>query len=408
MEHTHADVTEIADGIYRISTFVPDVTPTGFTFNQFLLTADEPLLFHAGHRAMFPWIAEAVATVVPVESLRWLSFGHVEADECGAVNMWLKAAPASQVTFGALGCEISLNDMCDRPTRPLADGEVLDLGGKRVRQISTPHVPHGWEAQVLFEETTGTLLCGDLFTQPAGGPALTTDDVVALGARDRGHVPGDVAPPAHRRDPAVARRPPPDDAGDDARVVVPGRRWPGAPRPGGRPRSRSRSSCDTRGVTALPAVDPSVVEAFWQRLLAHGSVAPSTALPAAVEPFGDSVELADELIVLVTDGPKRATAGALADYEALGDPLPVVGDLWIATDGAGAPRALLRTSEVRIGPLSSVDDAFAWDEGEGDRTRRGWLDDHQRFFRRFLPTIGVEFTPDMPTVFKRFDVLYRE
>jgi len=173
-----SDVTEVADGIYRISTYVPEITPAGFTFNQFLLAADEPLLFHAGHRAMFPLIAEAVATVLPVEDLRWISFGHVEADECGAMNMWLTAAPASQVTFGELGCQISLDDLCDRPTRPLADGEVLDLGGKRVRQISTPHVPHGWEAQVLFEETTGTLLCGDLLTHVGRVPAVTTDDVV--------------------------------------------------------------------------------------------------------------------------------------------------------------------------------------------------------------------------------------
>ncbi len=171
-------VDEIADGIHRISTWIPDVSPTGFTFNQFLVTGDEPLLFHTGPRAMFPLVAEAVATVVPVESLRWITFGHVESDECGSMNMWLAAAPHSEVAHGALGCDISLNDLCDRPPRALAEGEVLDLGGKRVRQISTPHVPHGWEAQVLFEETTGTLLCGDLFTQVGACPALTTDDVV--------------------------------------------------------------------------------------------------------------------------------------------------------------------------------------------------------------------------------------
>ena len=96
-----------------------------------------------------------MASVVPVESLRWITFGHVESDECGAMNMWLAAAPDSQVAHGALGCMVSLNDLCDRPPRPLEDGEVIDLGGKRLRQISTPHVPHGWEAQVLFEETTG-------------------------------------------------------------------------------------------------------------------------------------------------------------------------------------------------------------------------------------------------------------
>ena len=105
------------------------------------------------------------------------------------MNMWLAAAPHSQVAHGALGCVVSLNDLCDRPPRALAEGEVIDIGGKRLRQISTPHVPHGWEAQVLFEETTGTLLCGDLFTQVGAGPALTTDDIVepAMLAEDMFH-----------------------------------------------------------------------------------------------------------------------------------------------------------------------------------------------------------------------------
>ncbi|MGI9029155.1 MAG: MBL fold metallo-hydrolase [Ilumatobacteraceae bacterium] len=172
------DVDEISDGIYRISTWVPEVTPDGFTFNQFLLVGDEPLLFHTGMRGLFPLVSEAVAKVVPVESLRWITFGHVEADESGAVNMWLAAAPDALVAHGALGCDVSLNDLCDRPPRALAEGEVIDLGGKRLRQISTPHVPHGWEAQVLLEETTGTLLCGDLFTHFGRCPAVTTDDIV--------------------------------------------------------------------------------------------------------------------------------------------------------------------------------------------------------------------------------------
>lgn len=175
---TTTAVDEIADGIFRLSTWVPEVSPDGFTFNQFLVVGDEPLLFHTGMRGLFPLVAEAVARVTPVESLRWISFGHVEADECGAMNMWLAAAPQSQVTFGALGCDLSLNDLCDRPPRALAEGEVLDLGGKRIRQISTPHLPHGWEAQVLYEEVTGTLLCGDLFTQVGGGPALADGDIV--------------------------------------------------------------------------------------------------------------------------------------------------------------------------------------------------------------------------------------
>ena len=172
-------IDEINDGIYRISTWIPDVTPVGFTFNQFLVTGDEPLIFHTGARGLFPLVAEEIAKVVPVESLRWITFGHVESDECGAMNIWLAAAPNSQVAHGALGCMVSLNDLCDRAPRALEDGEVIDIGGKRLRQISTPHVPHGWEAQVLFEETTGTLFCGDLFTQVGACPPLTTDDIVA-------------------------------------------------------------------------------------------------------------------------------------------------------------------------------------------------------------------------------------
>lgn len=171
---------EIADGIYSLSTFIPEVAPpAGFTFNQFLIRGDEPLLFHSGPRGMFPLVAEALAKVVPVESLRWITLGHVESDESGAMNMWLAAAPDAQVAHGALGCMVSLNDLCDRPPRPLEDGEVIDLGGKRVRQIPTPHVPHNWEAQLLYEETTQTLLCGDLLSQVGGRDvAVTTDDLV--------------------------------------------------------------------------------------------------------------------------------------------------------------------------------------------------------------------------------------
>jgi flavorubredoxin len=171
-------IDEIADGIYRLSTLVEDAAPGGFSFNQFLLMADEPLLFHTGPRAMFPLVSEAMARVTPVSSLRWISFGHVESDECGAVNLWLDAAPDSQVVFNPLGCDVSVNDLCDRPPRALADGEVLDIGGKRIRLLATPHVPHGWEAQVLFEETTQTLCCGDLLSHTGGGPAITEDDVV--------------------------------------------------------------------------------------------------------------------------------------------------------------------------------------------------------------------------------------
>ena len=179
---TNTQIDEIADGIYRLSTFVPDVGPTGFTFNQFLIDDDEPLLFHTGQRMLFDSVSRAIATVVPVETLRWITFGHVEADECGSMNQFLAAAPRAEVAHGGLGCMVSLNDLADRPPVPLADSQVLELGRHRVRHIDTPHVPHGWEARVLFEETTKTLLCGDLFTQLGQGPALTSNDVLAAAA----------------------------------------------------------------------------------------------------------------------------------------------------------------------------------------------------------------------------------
>jgi flavorubredoxin len=169
---------EIADGIHRISTFVPDA---GLTFNQILVTADEPLLFHTGMRALFPLVSEAVGRVIPVERLRWIGFGHVEADECGAMNDWLAAAPHAEVAFGSLGVMVSVADLADRPPRGLDDGEVLDLGGKRLRYLATPHVPHGWDAGLFFEETTGTLLAGDLCTQ-LGDVAAVTDDSPVDGA----------------------------------------------------------------------------------------------------------------------------------------------------------------------------------------------------------------------------------
>ena len=176
--------TEIADRIYRFSTLVPEVAaPAGFTFNQYLIDAEEPLLFHTGPRRMFEAVSAAVARVVPVEQLKWITFGHVESDECGAMNQWLAAAPQAQVAHGATACMVSLNDLADRPPRVLGDGEVLDLGGKRVRWIDTPHVPHAWESGLIYEETTGTLFCGDLFTQVGDGPAVTQESIVENAAR---------------------------------------------------------------------------------------------------------------------------------------------------------------------------------------------------------------------------------
>ncbi len=175
---------EVADGVFRLSTLVPEVAaPAGFTFNQYLLRADDPLLFHTGPRHMFGDISEAASRLVPLASLRWISFGHVESDECGSMNQWLAAAPEAQVAHGSTACMVSLNDLADRPPRLLADGEVIELGGKRVRWIDTPHVPHAWESGLMFEEVTGTLLTGDLFTAAGDGPALTRDSIVEAAAR---------------------------------------------------------------------------------------------------------------------------------------------------------------------------------------------------------------------------------
>jgi len=181
-------VSEIADGIYRLSTFVPDIAPpAGFTFNQFLVLGDEPLMFHTGLRKMFAINLDALARIVAPEKLRWIAYGHFEADECGAMNEWLSVAPNATAAHGQTGCLVSLNDFADRAPRILADGEVIDLGGgKRVRFIDTPHTPHGWDAGVMYEESTGTLMCGDLFTQLGNDAALTGRDVVgpAIAAED--------------------------------------------------------------------------------------------------------------------------------------------------------------------------------------------------------------------------------
>lgn len=181
-------IAEIADGIYRLSTYVPDIAPPdGFTFNQFLILGDEPLMFHTGLRRMFPLKRAALGRLIAPERLRWIAFGHYEADECGAMNDWLAIAPNASVAHGQTGCLVSLNDMADRAPRVLADGETIELGGgKKVRYIDTPHTPHGWDAGVMYEESTGTLLCGDLFTQLGGGPALTGGDIVgpAIAAED--------------------------------------------------------------------------------------------------------------------------------------------------------------------------------------------------------------------------------
>lgn len=177
-------VTEVAAGVYQLSTFVG--APIGF--NQYLIAADEPLLFHTGMRQLFPLVTAGVATVLPAETLRWVSFGHVEADESGSMNDWLALAPGSTVAQSEIGCMVSIGDLADRPPRPLADGEKLDIGGHVVQWFNTPHVPHAWEAGVLYDSTTKTLFCGDLFTQYGDYDASTDDDIVgpAVQAEDDG------------------------------------------------------------------------------------------------------------------------------------------------------------------------------------------------------------------------------
>ncbi len=173
-------VHEIADKIYRFSTLIPGVAgPAGLTFNQFLIDSDEPLLFHTGQRPLFPAISTAAARIIDLAKLRWITFSHVESDECGALNEWLAVAPKATPAHGRIGCNIWLNDMSDRPPRALADGEVLDLGGKKVRRFDTPHLPHCWDAGLIYEESTGTLFTSDIFTHGGEGPALTENDILS-------------------------------------------------------------------------------------------------------------------------------------------------------------------------------------------------------------------------------------
>ena len=174
-------VDEIAEGIYRISTAVPpQALPGGFTFNQFLVLDEEPLLYHTGPRATFAEVRAAVSRVLPPERLRHVAFSHFEADECGALNGFLEAATLAAPLCGEVAAMVSVDDFASRPSRRLADGEEVRLGRRTVRWIATPHLPHAWECGHLLETTTATLFCGDLFTQ--GGdrhPPVTTEDILA-------------------------------------------------------------------------------------------------------------------------------------------------------------------------------------------------------------------------------------
>jgi len=171
-------IDEIADGIYRISTPVREMLG-GFSFNQYLVVDEAPLLFHTGPRRMFPLTREAIGKVMPVERLRYIGLSHFEADECGALNDFLAVAPGAFPLCGQVAAMVSVGDVADRPPRALAESEVLSLGEHRLRWFDTPHVPHGWECGLLFEEHTRTLLCGDLFTQGgADNPPITEKDIL--------------------------------------------------------------------------------------------------------------------------------------------------------------------------------------------------------------------------------------
>jgi len=172
------NVHEIADGLYRINTPVALPGGLGFSFNQYLVVDEEPLLFHTGPRRMFPLVREAVASVMPVARLRHIAFSHVEADECGSLNEWLAAAPQAAPLCGSVAAMVSIGDLADRPPRALADGETARLGRGGVTWLDAPHCPHGWECGFAFETRTKTLLCGDLFTQPGGGTEPVTEQDV--------------------------------------------------------------------------------------------------------------------------------------------------------------------------------------------------------------------------------------
>jgi flavorubredoxin len=173
------NIQEIADGIYRINTPIDFPDGQGFSFNQYLLVDDEPLLWHTGPRRMFPLVSEAIAAVMPIDRLRYVGLSHFEADECGAMNELLAAAPAAVPLCSQVAAMVSVTDVADRAPRALADGEQLVIGRRTLQWFDTPHVPHGWDCGLMMETSTGTFLCGDLFTQPGHGEqALTDGDIL--------------------------------------------------------------------------------------------------------------------------------------------------------------------------------------------------------------------------------------
>ena len=174
------NIEEIAEDIFRINTPVALPGDGGtFNFNQYLIRDESPLLFHSGLRALYPFVSEAIARIIPLQSLRYVGVSHFESDECGALNDFLGAAPSATPVCGAIAAMVSIGDFAARPPQALSDGETLLLGKHRVRWLDTPHVPHGWDCGLLFDETTQTFFCGDLFTQGgAGEVAVTESDIL--------------------------------------------------------------------------------------------------------------------------------------------------------------------------------------------------------------------------------------
>ena len=228
-------IDEIGDGIFRLSTHIAEIVPPeGFGFNQFLIRADEPLLFHCGTRALFPLVSAALGRLMPVEDsaldqLRPCRGGRMRRDEPLA-----RRGAGREVVYSRLGSDVSVNDLADRPPRILDEDESLDLGGKRIRLIPTPHVPHGWEAQVLYEETGNTLFCGDLLTHFGDRGPVTGDDIVEAAMASEDLFGATSLGPLDRADHPPPRRARAGLAGGDARRLVP-RRWRRSAAPAGRP-----------------------------------------------------------------------------------------------------------------------------------------------------------------------------
>jgi flavorubredoxin len=168
-------IHEIGPEIYRISFYYPEID---LEFAQFLIKDDEPVLYHTLMRGTFPMMHEAVSKLIDPKKIRWISFSHFEADECGALNQWLAAAPSAQPVCSPIAALVNLGDFSDKPARGLASGEVLETGARSWRYIATPHLPHGWDAGAFFEEKSGTLFCSDLFHQSGDLPPITESDVL--------------------------------------------------------------------------------------------------------------------------------------------------------------------------------------------------------------------------------------